>query len=71
VPCDDRQEAAQFAFLAFQDWLLAPAMAPVLAHAREALRGRNLVCFCPEGWPCHGDVLLQIVNDKKEEGDCP
>lgn len=26
------------------------------------LRGRNLGCWCPIGSPCHGDILLEIVN---------
>jgi hypothetical protein len=65
LACEDRQEAAQLALYAFEDWLTDPAMAPVLDHAREALRGRNLICHCPEGWPCHGDLLLRIVNEPK------
>jgi hypothetical protein len=71
VPCEDRLEAAQIALCAFEEWLLSPAMARVLDHARKALKGLNLVCLCPEGWPCHGAVLIRLVNDKKEEGDCP
>ena len=27
-----------------------------------ALRGKNLACWCPEGSPCHADVLLEIAN---------
>lgn len=27
-----------------------------------ALRGKNLACWCRIGQPCHGDVLLLIVN---------
>lgn len=26
------------------------------------LRGRDLVCFCPEDAPCHADVLLELAN---------
>lgn len=26
------------------------------------LRGKNLACFCKEGDPCHGDVLLALAN---------
>jgi hypothetical protein len=70
VLCQDRREAAELAFVAFEDWVLSPAMAHVLRYAREALRCRHLICRCPPDWPCHGDVLLRIVNDKKEEGDC-
>jgi len=27
------------------------------------LRGRDLVCWCAEGEPCHADVLLELAND--------
>jgi hypothetical protein len=26
------------------------------------LRGKNLACWCPEGQPCHADVLLELAN---------
>lgn len=26
------------------------------------LRGKNLACFCKEGDPCHGSVLLELAN---------
>ena len=26
------------------------------------LKGKNLACFCSEGSPCHGDVLLKLAN---------
>ena len=26
------------------------------------LAGRDLVCWCPSGQPCHADVLLQVAN---------
>jgi len=28
----------------------------------EALKGRNVSCFCALDAPCHGDVLLELVN---------
>jgi hypothetical protein len=31
-------------------------------NAREALRGKNLACFCALDQPCHADVLLEIAN---------
>lgn len=34
-----------------------------MAEVQEALRGRDLVCFCPLDEPCHADVLLRIAND--------
>jgi hypothetical protein len=29
---------------------------------KRELRGKNLACWCPEGGPCHADVLLEIAN---------
>ena len=29
---------------------------------REALAGRDLMCWCPPDLPCHADVLLEIAN---------
>lgn len=26
------------------------------------LAGNDLVCYCPLGQPCHGDVLLAVAN---------
>lgn len=34
---------------------------------RRELAGRDLVCWCPPGRPCHADVLLQIANPPGEE----
>lgn len=28
----------------------------------EPLRGKDLACFCGEGEPCHGDILLRLAN---------
>lgn len=32
------------------------------AEVREALAGRNLMCWCAEGAECHADVLLELAN---------
>ena len=29
---------------------------------KDELKGKNLACWCKIGYPCHGDVLLEIVN---------
>ena len=29
---------------------------------RRDLTGRNLMCWCPGGEPCHADVLLELAN---------
>lgn len=26
------------------------------------LRGKHLACFCPDGRPCHADILLELAN---------
>ena len=31
-----------------------------------ALKGKDLMCWCPESQPCHGDVLLEIANGEGE-----
>lgn len=31
--------------------------------AVRELAGRTLACWCPEGTPCHGDVLLAVANE--------
>lgn len=28
----------------------------------DALRGKNLACWCSHDGPCHGDVLLKMAN---------
>lgn len=39
-----------------------------LAGAQDAvkreLKGKNLMCWCPLGEPCHADILLQIANSE-------
>lgn len=34
---------------------------------RKELKGKNLMCFCKEGKPCHGDLLLKIANSTKDD----
>ena len=65
VPCQDRQEAAQFCQVAFRDWLTSELSAKLLEHARAILRSYNLVCHCPAGYPCHGDILIDLCNTGK------
>jgi hypothetical protein len=33
------------------------------AWVRENLRGKDLVCWCALGEPCHADVLLRWANE--------
>ncbi len=33
-----------------------------VAEVRARLAGRDLACWCPQGEPCHADVLLHWAN---------
>jgi Domain of unknown function (DUF4326) len=36
---------------------------PELVEAgRRELAGRTLACWCPPDRPCHGDILLEVVD---------
>lgn len=55
----DRAEAAA----RYCEWLTFTAEGRALAVlARERLRGRTLMCWCPEGAPCHGDFLADLAD---------
>lgn len=53
-------EDAEHAVALYRQYL---GMYPTLrARAEEALRGRDLACWCPLDQPCHADVLLEVAN---------
>jgi hypothetical protein len=33
----------------------------IVEAAREALAGKDLLCWCPLDQPCHADVLLRVA----------
>ncbi len=71
ILCESRQEAASLSLLAFEDWLTSKPSAGLLDHAREILRGYNLVCMCRADSPyCHGAVLLRLVNESEGGATC-
>ncbi|MDR9443276.1 MAG: DUF4326 domain-containing protein [Schleiferiaceae bacterium] len=35
---------------------------PLPGRDLEALRGKDLACYCPLDLPCHADVLLELAN---------
>jgi hypothetical protein len=47
---------------AYLRWLLEPGRAALRARVWRELRGLDLACDCPSDLPCHGDVLLELVN---------
>lgn len=38
-----------------------PAACRFMNEVRK-LRGKDLACWCPDGQPCHADILLEIAN---------
>lgn len=51
----------------FREWVMRPQQAALREQATNALRGKDLVCWChPKD--CHASVWLEIVNG--EEPSC-
>ncbi len=42
--------------------LYRTAYTPAADIIRDALRGKDLACWCPLDQPCHADVLLGLAN---------
>jgi hypothetical protein len=61
-PQEHTIEAHAVAVAEFGCWLRMPAQAHFREDIRRHLRGYNLACWCPEGWPCHAEVLLEVAN---------
>jgi hypothetical protein len=53
------------AVAAFRSWLENDASEKWKEEARDALRGKNLACWCALDAPCHADVLLAFANDRE------
>lgn len=58
------REAASAAFRTYMEH--HPHGRSLATFAREFLRGKNLVCWCPLDQPCHADVLLEIANQQHD-----
>lgn len=52
---------------AYAQWLTTTlkGMTLLREHLHE-LRGKNLVCWCKPGDPCHADILLALANEMQE-----
>lgn len=52
------------ALLAFRTALIGQAgcVTETVESVRLMLRGKNLACWCREGYACHADVLLEVAN---------
>ncbi len=74
-PCYSESQSAVAAGLvaAYESRLESPsgpgwvsAGSVIKREAREELRGKNLLCWCPLSQPCHADILLRIANKERE-----
>jgi hypothetical protein len=54
--------AAQVAVETFQSALESGVLSVTVADVRAELRGKDLLCWCKPGAPCHADVLLEVAN---------
>jgi hypothetical protein len=64
----------------FREWVTDPNAQPVARITRagrvkihqpitpmiEALRGKDLACFCRLDQPCHADILLELANQGRQ-----
>jgi hypothetical protein len=49
---------------AYRHALVRGELDVTVGHARDALAGRDLACWCRIGTPCHADVLLELANEE-------
>ena len=59
---DTREDAVRLSLDAYREWINHPQQQTLREKAIKSLRGRDLACWCPDGSPCHADVLLEIAN---------
>lgn len=50
----------------YEEWIRGK---PDLMEALDELEGRTLVCYCAPK-PCHGDVLLKLLEERREAKKC-
>lgn len=65
----DHPLTAEEAVESYRNSLLADP--DYVAALTAELGGRDLACYCPVGAPCHGDVLLAIVNPQDQPPSDP
>lgn len=54
------------AVILFEKWIRKK---PDLLADLDELDGKILGCWCKEGQICHGDVLIKLIEEKKEGKD--
>src|SRR5665213_3693184 len=50
----------------FRDALTQGRLGFTIMDAKGELAGSDLACWCPEGGPCHADVLIDVANSSLE-----
>ncbi|MBW1713803.1 MAG: DUF4326 domain-containing protein [Deltaproteobacteria bacterium] len=65
-------ESPEMAVSFYRDWLegrsyewVDPDRRQKILERIPGLKGKNLACFCPEGAPCHRDVLVDLAEEAK------
>lgn len=43
----------------FKEWIITQKF---LMNSLHELKGKRLGCFCAP-WPCHGDVLIELIEE--------
>jgi hypothetical protein len=46
----------------FREALTKGSLGFTVTDVRRELAGRDLACWCPEGGPCHANVLIEVAN---------
>ncbi|MCB2189312.1 MAG: DUF4326 domain-containing protein [Deltaproteobacteria bacterium] len=55
-----KEEALKYSVWLYRDWIVSQ---PELEDELRTLKGKRLGCFCAPGEPCHGDVLVRLVEE--------
>lgn len=62
----DEREARRIAVENFRSMLRTPGGSEQAEFFAQKLAGRDLMCWCPIGQPCHADVLLELANEEAD-----
>jgi hypothetical protein len=63
-----KHEPAAVLVAKYRSWIVQQ---PELLADLDELRGKDLMCWCPLGEPCHADVLLELANVVDPWDDTP
>lgn len=58
----DREEVIE----KYAEWIKTQ---PHLLNSLHELRGKRLGCFCRPWHHCHGDVLVELIEEKEKNGE--